>query len=65
MRKCKQTDVQALDSIAAELKDIAVHYTMLTRRLNSLQRSVQEFQLHGDQEYNDVQTTHGPTAENG
>lgn len=64
MRICKQSDVQALDVIASELKDILVHYTMLNGRLSKLQRDIESFQIHGEETVN-VQITHGLSADNG
>ena len=63
MRKCKQSDIQALDAIGAEIGEISIHLAMLNGRLKKLQNDIEHFQLHGE-EYTDVQITPGSTADN-
>ena len=44
MRNCKQSDVQALDVICAQLREITTHITMINSKLVQMYKEIERYQ---------------------
>jgi hypothetical protein len=56
MRECKPSDIQALDVIHNEIRDISTHIAMLNGRLIKLYKEVAQYQSQQGEAIN-VETT--------
>jgi len=64
MRQCKQSDIQALEAVIANLEQITIELTMLRGKLSRLTTEVKKY-INEQQEPIDVSTTHGLSADSG
>ena len=64
MRQCKQSDIQALEAVTANLEQITIELTMLRGKLSRLTTEVKKY-INEQQEPIDVSTTHGLSADSG
>ena len=64
MRECKQSDVQALEAVIANLEQISIELTMLRGKLSRFTTDIKNY-INEQQEPIDVSTTHGLSPDNG
>ena len=64
MRQCRQSDIQALEAVIANLEQITIELTMLRGKLSRLTTEVKKY-INEQQEPIDVSTTHGLSADSG
>lgn len=64
MRKCKPSDIQALEIVVDQLEQLCLELTVIRGKVNKLKTDLKQY-TQGQQEPINVQTTHGLSADNG
>ena len=64
MRSCKQSDVQALESVLTAIDQFGIELSMIRHKVVKLKQDLNNY-INEQQEPINVQTTHGLSADNG
>jgi hypothetical protein len=64
MRQCKQSDVQALESVLTAIDQFGIELSMIRYKVVKLKQDLNNY-INEQQEPINVQTTHGLSADNG